>query len=129
MKENQNGNFVIVDGGINHLVYYGSTLAMKTPMFEVLGNNKKELYHYNIYGSLCTVNDVLLKNVELGKLNIGDVFIFKNTGAYSITEGISLFLSRDLPKVIINKSGKNILVRDIISTSGLNSPVYERSEV
>ena len=71
----------------------------------------------------------VLKNVELGKLNIGDTFVFKKTGAYSITEGISLFLSRDLPKVIINKGSKNILVRDIISTSGINSPIYERSEV
>ena len=125
MKTNQNGNFVIVDGGINHIVYYGSTLAMKVPPFEVLNNKKKELLHYNVYGSLCTINDVLLKNVELGKLSIGDVFVFKNTGAYSSTEGISLFLSRDLPKVIINKNGKNTLVRDIISTNGINSPVYE----
>ena len=129
MKTNQNGNFVIVDGGINHLVYYGSTLAMKTPPFEVLNNSSKELLHYNIYGSLCTINDVLMKNVEVGKLDVGDVFVFKKTGAYSSTEGISLFLSRDLPKVIIKKGSNNILVRDIISTSDLNSPIYERSEV
>lgn len=124
MKENDTGKYVIVDGGINHLVYYGSTLAMKTPPFEVLDNNSKKEYAYNIYGSLCTINDVLLKNVTLKELNKKDVFIFKMTGAYSSTEGISLFLSRDLPKIIISKSSKYTLVRDIIKTSDMNYPDY-----
>ncbi len=126
MKENDTGKYVIVDGGINHLVYYGSTLAMKTPPFEVLGNSKKEEETYNVYGSLCTINDVLLKNVTLGKLKFGDVFCFKLTGAYSATEGIALFLSRDLPKIIISKGSKNILVRDIMNTSDINYPKYEK---
>ena len=126
MKSNQTGNYVIVDGGINHLVYYGSTLAMKTPPFEVLGNNTKEKDIYNIYGSLCTTNDVLIKNIELNKLNKSDVFVFKYTGAYSSTEGISLFLSRDLPKIILNKGNDFICVRDIIRTSDINYPDYEK---
>ncbi len=126
MKSNQTGNYVIVDGGINHLVYYGSTLAMKTPPFEVLGNNTKEKDVYNIYGSLCTTNDVLIKNIELNKLNTNDVFVFKYTGAYSSTEGISLFLSRDLPKIILNKGNDFICVRDIIRTSDINYPDYEK---
>ncbi len=125
MKSNQNGNYVIVDGGINHLVYYGSTLAMKTPPFEVIGNNSKMKDIYNIYGSLCTTNDVLIKNIELNRLEIGNVFVFKYTGAYSSTEGISLFLSRDLPKILISNSMKIICVRDIINTSDINYPKYE----
>lgn len=125
MKSNQNGNYVIVDGGINHLIYYGSTLAMKTPPFEVIGNNSKMKDIYNIYGSLCTTNDVLIKNIELNRLEIGNVFVFKYTGAYSSTEGISLFLSRDLPKILISNSMKIICVRDIINTSDINYPKYE----
>ena len=125
MKSNQNGNYVIVDGGINHLVYYGSTLAMKTPPFEVIGNNSKMKDIYNIYGSLCTTNDVLIKNIELNRLEIGNVFVFKYTGAYSSTEGISLFLSRDLPKILISNSMKIICVRDKINTSDINYPKYE----
>lgn len=128
MKSNKNGNFVIVDGGINHLVYYGSTLAMKTPVFEVLNNNKKEIVNYNIYGSLCTTNDVLIKNVDINELSIGDTFIFKKVGAYSSTEGISLFLSRDLPKIILYKNGKTRVIRDIIRTSDINYPKYTSKE-
>ena len=126
MKTNKTGNYVIVDGGINHLVYYGSTLAMKTPVFEILNKSDKEIVNYNIYGSLCTTNDVLIKNVDINKLSIGDTFIFKKVGAYSSTEGISLFLSRDLPKIVLYKSGKTKLVRDIICTSDINCPEYSK---
>lgn len=125
IKSNKNGNFVIVDGGMNHLVYYGQTMAMRIPYYEVLPSKEEEIISYNIHGSLCTVNDIIVKNINTRKLNIGDTFVFKNTGAYSSTEGISLFLSRDLPKVIIvKKDGNSILVRDIIKTSEVNYPNY-----
>ena len=123
IKSNKNGNFVIVDGGMNHLVYYGQTMAMRIPYYEVLPSKEEEIISYNIHGSLCTVNDIIVKNINTRKLNIGDTFVFKNTGAYSSTEGISLFLSRDLPKVIIvKKDGNFVLVRDIIKTSEVNYP-------
>ena len=125
IKSNKNGNFVIVDGGMNHLVYYGQTMAMRIPYYEVLPSKEEEIISYNIHGSLCTVNDIIVKNINTRKLNIGDTFVFKNTGAYSSTEGISLFLSRDLPKVIIvKKDGNFVLVRDIIKTSEANCPNY-----
>jgi len=127
LKSNKNGNFAIVDGGINHLVYYGSTLSMKTPYYDLISNGK-EKENYNIFGSLCTTNDVLLKNININKLSIGDIFIFKKVGAYSSTEGISLLLSRDLPKIIIYKNDKSLLVRDTISTSDINFPVYKKGE-
>lgn len=125
IKSNKNGNFVIVDGGMNHLVYYGQTMAMRIPFYEVLPDTEDEQISYNICGSLCTVNDIIVKNINTRKLNMGDTFVFKNTGAYSSTEGISLFLSRDLPKVvIIKKDGNIVLVRDIIRTSEVNYPNY-----
>lgn len=124
IKSNENGNTVILDGGINHLVYYGQTMAMRTPKFEVFYQNSGPQYIYNLYGSLCTINDIILKNVNLNKLECGDVFIFKDTGAYSATEGISLFLSRTIPKVIlIDKEKNNYLVRKEIKTSYINCPI------
>ncbi len=124
IKSNNNGNFVIVDGGINHLVYYGGTLAMKTPYYDIIQKNKGEIINYNVYGSLCTINDVLLKNINVSKLNIDDLFIFKKVGAYSSTEGIALFLSRDLPKIILYKNNKSYLVRNELKTSDINCPSY-----
>ncbi len=126
MKTNKCGNFVILDGGINHLVYYGQTMAMKIPYYEIISSkNNDELITYNLCGSLCTINDILVKNIKTKKLELGDIFAFKNVGAYSATEGISLFLSRDLPKVILKSQDETILVRDTFSTSELNFPKYE----
>ena len=123
LKSNQNGNFAILDGGINHLVYYGQMMAMKIPYFDLISSKDcSEKKVYNLCGSLCTINDILVKNIELNELKIGDTFIFKNVGAYSVTEGISLFLSRDLPKVILYKNNKCYLVRDTYKTSNLNFP-------
>ena len=125
MKENKNGKFVIVDGGINHLVYYGGIMGMRTPHFEVYPKRNEKIINYNIYGSLCTINDILMKNININELQIGDIFIFKNTGAYSSTEGISLFLSRNLPKIVILDKNKNIkVVRETTKTSTLNFPNY-----
>ncbi len=126
MKSNKNGNFTLVDGGIHQLVYYGQTMAMRIPFFDVMPKRDGELNTYNLYGSLCTINDILVKNITVPKLEIGDVFLFKNVGAYSSTEGISLFLSRDLPKVLICSRDKKIsVVRDRIKTSELNFPNYQ----
>jgi len=125
MKTNEYGNTVILDGGMNHLVYYGQTMAMRVPHFEVYpkSNEKEEIY--NLYGSLCTVNDIIVKNISVNKLNIGSTFVFKKVGAYSSTEGISLFLSRDLPKIVIcDRLGNYKLVRDTIKTSDINFPNY-----
>ena len=76
---------------------------------------------WNICGSLCTINDILVKKLELSDLKIGDILVFKNTGAYSMTEGISLFLSRDLPQVLISDINNNIrMARNIMPTYNLN---------
>ena len=124
MKTNKNGNFVIVDGGINHLVYYGQTMAMRVPHFNLYPKREGKKINYNIYGSLCTINDIIVKNINVEELKIGDTFIFENVGAYSSTEGISLFLSRDLPKVVLCKNNKLKIVRDNLKTSDINYPNY-----
>ena len=125
MKKNKNGNHVIIDGGINHLVYYGQTMAMRIPHFDLYPKKDTFLETYNLYGSLCTVNDIIVKNISVNKLDLGDVFIFKNVGAYSSTEGISLFLSRNLPNVVLYNSKKEIkVVRNNLKTSDINYPKY-----
>ncbi len=127
MKENQNGHYAIVDGGMHHLAYYGQMMAMKHPYHEIYPSRLNEApIMWNICGSLCTVNDLIVKQLPITDLKMGDVIIFKNTGAYSMCEGISLFLSRDLPKVLFYKNGAYELVREDIPTYTLNSQSMER---
>ena len=71
------------------------------------------------------MNDIIVKSIDVRKLKKGDVFAFKNVGAYSATEGISLFLSRDLPKVVLyNRDKGAIMIRDVVKTSDINYPDY-----
>lgn len=122
-KTNKEGNFAVLDGGMNHLVYYGQMMAMKKPMLDILPKREdKILKNWNLVGSLCTINDLIVKQLPVSNLEIGDIFVFKNTGAYSMTEGISLFLSRDLPKVVFVQGGEMKIVRENINTYKFNMP-------
>lgn len=122
-KTNKEGNFAVLDGGMNHLVYYGQMMAMKKPMLDILPKREdKILENWNLVGALCTINDLIVKQLPVSNLEIGDIFVFKNTGAYSMTEGISLFLSRDLPKVVFVQGGEMKIVRENINTYKFNMP-------
>lgn len=121
-KINKDESFAIVDGGMNHLVYYGQFMAMKIPKMERYPKRENgNIEVWNICGSLCTINDILVKKLEVSNMQVGDILVFKNTGAYCMTEGISLFLSRDLPQVLINDENNNIkIVRKITPTYNFN---------
>ena len=122
-KSNKEGNFAVLDGGMNHLVYYGQMMAMKKPMLDIIPKREnKILENWNLVGALCTINDLIVKQLPVSNLDLGDIFVFKNTGAYSMTEGISLFLSRDLPKVVFVQGGEMKIVRENINTYKFNMP-------
>lgn len=123
IKNNNGENFVICDGGINHLKYYGQTMAMQTPPITLLGDHGEKTEDYTLCGSLCTTADILVRKVTLPALSVGDVLAFGSCGAYSVTEGIGLFLSRQLPRIVLHSErGGNRLLRDFYGTDILNSP-------
>lgn len=112
LKSTGDANYAILDGGIHHLNYFGQRMAMQVPPIkvyagEVSENEEKtgvELTElpdtdYTLCGSLCTVADVMVREVKLKKLELGDVLEFGHCGAYSVTEAPALFLSRQLPAV------------------------------
>ena len=143
MKRNHGTNYLICDGGIHQVNYYGQMMAMKLPYMLAKGGevplpesapagrrtasrgtagdeaaSGRELY--DICGSLCTINDVLVKEVPLQHPEVDDILVFMNVGAYSVTEGISLFLSRDLPRVYRKCGDTLTLLRDKIQTEDFN---------
>lgn len=150
MKINKDQKYCIVDGGINHINYYGQTMAMKIPVIrhipmahseegcsfgqETVSNKALKAHwqdllkeaegeqQWNICGSLCTVGDVIVKNLKLENAKPGDMLVFYNIGAYSVTEGIYLFLSRNLPNIIEYSKDKGArLVRGQKPTYVINS--------
>ncbi|MDO4381143.1 MAG: alanine racemase [Clostridia bacterium] len=125
IKRNKGQNYALIDGGMHHLVYFGQHMAMKRPHFSVVGKENEPIKdEWNICGSLCSMNDIVVKLAPLPEIKLGDILCFKNTGAYCMTEGISLFLSREIPSVYIKKGDEYILVRESFETSKLNKPNY-----
>ena len=67
------------------------------------------------------IGDILVKNLPLDGLMTGDLLVFDRIGAYSVTEGIYLFLSRKLPVVLTCTQEHGLsLVRDALPTDILN---------
>lgn len=134
IKTNKGQNYCIIDGGINHINYYGQTMAMKVPAYSFVKADGTvaagwgvpqepcEPGRWTICGSLCTVGDVIVKNLPIGQPEPGDRLIFYNIGAYSVTEGIYLFLSRQLPRIAAysEKTGLHVY-RDVLFSDEINS--------
>lgn len=121
IKQNHGHPYILVDGGIHHLNYYGQTMAMRIPIIEHLqmhttnssdtsvGSDSSSLgsdtsagsdtLEYSICGSLCTFADVLVRKKLLTGPRIDDILVFQNAGAYSVTEAPFLFLSRTMPSI------------------------------
>ncbi len=127
-KSNNGQNYAILDGGMHHLVYYGQSMAMKQPFYDLFPERSTgEVRNWNLCGSLCTINDILVKQLPIQGLKPGDVVIFRNTGAYCMTEGISLFLSRNLPQVVLRlPDGRLVSVRDAAPTYVLNQASFSQ---
>lgn len=125
MKKNDAVNVCLVDGGINHVNYYGQNMAMKTPVMSHFPQHpleQTEEEEWNVYGSLCTIADILLKKLPLTDARVGDYLVFHNIGAYSVTEGIYLFLSRKLPKIYLYSEQEGArLLRSDLETWTLNT--------
>ena len=120
-KTNKNQNYAILDGGMNHIVYYGQSMAMKIPECEIYPKRTDTDEKWNLCGSLCTINDILVKQFPTSNLQIGDILVFKNTGAYCMTEGISLFLSRELPSILkITENNEIQQIREKLPTYKFN---------
>ena len=92
LKTNKEQNYCIIDGGINHINYYGQTMAMKIPAYTYVKADgsitagfdmaaRRKLAQagatekWTICGSLCTVGDVIVKNLPVVKPEIGDLII------------------------------------------------------
>ena len=124
-KTNDGVNYAILDGGIHQMKYDGQIQGMQIPVITRISDNDTdgpESEKWTLCGSLCSTADVIARGVPFSGLKRGDRIVFHRTGAYSVCEGISLLLSRDLPSVyILDDSNVLRLVRSRIETAWLNT--------
>ena len=141
-KTNFDINYAIVDGGMNQLKYNGQLQGMQIP--EILhipiesssrtpltgcGDLNRceqalgEKQPWTLCGSICTTADVLARGAMFTDLRIGDILVFCRSGAYSCMEGISTFLSREMPVIAeySEKEGLRIL-REMLFSDVFNTP-------
>lgn len=134
VKANSGKNYAITDGGIHQLHYDGQIRGMYVPEVKVLPGAPGETenpeamectdsVHYSICGSLCTTNDILIGDYACRPLRKGDLIVFTRTGAYSVYEGMSLFLTHELPGVVLCSEEEGLIeVRKQMRTHPLNTP-------
>ncbi len=129
LKKTEKNRYCILDGGLHQLSYFGSMAGMKIPPVKVYDKTGERLMadaktapqqEYLLAGSLCSSNDVLARKISLPELSIGDVLRFELAGAYALTESMALFLSRDLPAVLLEDEEKVVLLRRRMLTDGIN---------
>lgn len=129
IKVNDGVHYAILDGGIHQLKYDGQTQGMQLPQIshiKIDGSScgvSEETQAWTLCGSLCTTADVIARNAKFTDLNFNDFLVFHRTGAYSMDEGISFLLSRDMPSIYaIQKNGALKLMRRRIDTHLLHIP-------
>lgn len=124
-KVNRGHSYAIVDGGIHHVNYLGGTMGMRNPIITHIpgeAHSGETETDWSLCGSLCTTADILVRSITLSGLAQQDVLAFHNIGAYSVTEGPALFLSRNMPRIILAGEHGARLVRDTLHSSVINQP-------
>lgn len=116
-------HYAILDGGLNQLKYDGQIQGMQIPNITHIPAKSGEEQLWTLCGSLCTTADVLARNVALTGLEIGDTLVFERTGAYSVSEGMALFLSRELPEINVYSAETGLQqLRPLMDASRFNTP-------
>ncbi len=125
-KTNYDVNYVIVDGGLNQLKYDGQLQGMQIPRIVHIKEQDREdgVKAWTLCGSLCTTADVLARGAEFDSLAIGDTLVFCRTGAYSVTEGMAVFLSREMPAVYYYSEKEGVTkIREMLYSDVFNTPM------
>ena len=100
-------NFVMVDGSVFDVK--PTMHANNLPHDVIRANESVEAYVCDVVGSTCMEKDVMLKDVNLPKLEAGDFIQFRGVGAYTIclTPTFINFLS----PILTERNGEFVAVR------------------
>lgn len=135
VKQAGERKYCLIDGGIHHINYYGQNMAMRTPVIHHIPAAGRKLEEsdmgseYMICGALCTFADLVARGLILHDPQIEDFLVFDRIGAYSVTEGSYLFLSRDLPRIYTYRKDTGIRkIRDRIAAWEINVAEHVREE-
>jgi diaminopimelate decarboxylase len=100
LKETDEKNFVIVDGGMNDLIrpaLYGSYQAIRSVVEE-----KSETIVADIVGPICESGDFLAKDREIARPQRGDLLAVMSAGAYGFTMASNYNSHPKAPEILVD---------------------------
>ena len=108
-KQVPNGRrYVAIDGGMadnpRPSMYQAAYSA------EVCNHNNPEKENVTIAGRFCESGDILIENIELPKLNSGDILCVYNTGAYNYSMSSNYNRVEKPAMVLVNSGQSDIIV-------------------
>jgi len=105
IKESRGEIYAIANGGLHHHLAasgnFGQVIRKNYPV--CIGNrvNGAELSPVNVVGPLCTPLDILADKYELPNIQLGDLVVVFQSGAYGYTASPHLFLSHPAPVEVL----------------------------
>ncbi len=97
--------FLVTDGGLHHHLAasgnFGQVIRKNYPV--VVGNKvyKGKRETVSVVGPLCTPLDLLADKMEMAKVEVGDLIVVFQSGAYGLTASPTAFLSHPSPVEVL----------------------------
>jgi len=108
-KQVPNGRrYVAIDGGMADNPRPSMYQAVYSA--EVCNHNNPEKENVTIAGRFCESGDILIENIELPKLNSGDILCVYNTGAYNYSMSSNYNRVEKPAMVLVNSGQSDIIV-------------------
>jgi diaminopimelate decarboxylase len=126
VKYNKYSSFVVVNGGMNHLIR--PALYSAVHKFNVIGKTNQEKTQFDIVGPLCETGDYLYAGAE-GNLPEKDALIsFENAGAYGFSMSNNYNGTVRPAEVLVKTDGSYELIRDRENVKDLFNKIIFRDE-
>jgi len=100
--------YVAIDGGMADNPRPSMYQAKYTA--EVANNNENETELVTIAGRYCESGDILIENIELPKLNAGDILCVYNTGSYNYSMASNYNRVEKPAMVLVNSAQSDMIV-------------------
>jgi diaminopimelate decarboxylase len=108
-KTSRGVEFRNCDAGFNnHLAACGmmGSVIRRNWIIDNISNPAGPVGKYNLVGPLCTTIDLIATNVELPRLEAGDIIAISQSGAYGLTASPTRFISHPEPlEVMMSQQG------------------------
>ena len=103
VKVSRGTTYAVVDGGMHHQLAasgnFGQVIRRNYPIS--LDRPGEELEEVTVVGALCTPLDLLGDKVQLPRVEVGDLVVVHQAGAYGLTASPTAFLGHPAPAEVL----------------------------